>query len=477
VYTLGPYQIDAQRRRLMHNGDTVPIPDRQFDILLHLAAHAGTIVPKDALVQVAWKDVAVTDNSLEQAISSLRRTLGTPQGGGQYIETVPRRGYRLGVGVTVTADRHSDAELAATLAPYRAFVEGRAALETLDRDAVARACAVFDRITQASPDDAAAHLGLANALALSVEATRAAGHRDERLLARALHHASEACRLDPSGEAWAALGLVCHQTRDRERAVAALRHAVAIDPDNWRHHLRLAYVSWGEERLRAAHRVLSLLPGFPFAHWLAATVHVARQALPTAERELVAGAAGQDRQRESSPFQAVGLHLLFGLVRLACGDEEAALTAFDRELSFRSKGSIYAREASANTWCAIGAIRLRRFEQDLALAAFDQATALLPGYPTAIAARAAVVGTRAYLDDLLGTLREQGDIVEAALAEAAYEAVAGRSPRAADLMLTTLEGASAGSSAWDLPVNPFLHVSAHAHDWDAVLTLLRSRAA
>ena len=478
VYAFGPYRIDAQRRRVTRNGDPVGMPDRQIEILIHLAAHAGQVVSKDALAQIAWKDIAVTDNSLEQAISNLRRTLGAPEGGGQYIETLARRGYRLDVGVTVTAGRHSDEALTAMLAPYRAFVEGRAALETLDRDAVAKACTVFERITHTSPDDAAAHLGLANALALYLESTRAAGGRDEQMLARALHHASEACRLDvSSGDAWAALGLVCHQTRDRERAVAALRRAVAIDPENWRHHVRLAYVSWGEERLRAAHRVLTLLPGFPFAHWLAATVHIARQAFSSAELELIAGAAAQDRQREGAPFQAVGLHLLLGLVRLAGGDEDSALQAFDREVSFEPKGSIYAREASANAWCAIGAIRLRRSEPDLALAAFDRATEVLPAYPIAIAARAAVAGARAALDGRVAELRAHGNAVEAALAEAVYEAVTGHPARAADLMLATLDSAPAGSSAWDLPVHPLLHVRAHSADWDAVLSLLRSRAA
>ena len=48
-------------------------------------------------------------------------------------------------------------------------------------------------------------------------------------------------------------------------ALAAMRRAVSLEPDNWRHYFRLSYVSWGEERLRAARRTLALLPGFPLA--------------------------------------------------------------------------------------------------------------------------------------------------------------------------------------------------------------------
>jgi len=52
------------------------LPDRQLDILRLLVSKAGQVVSKDALIDAAWKDVAVGDNRLEQAISALRRTLG-----------------------------------------------------------------------------------------------------------------------------------------------------------------------------------------------------------------------------------------------------------------------------------------------------------------------------------------------------------------------------------------------------------------
>ena len=57
---------------------------------------------------------------------------------------------------------------------------------------------------------------------------------------------------------------------------------MTLEPDNWRHHFRLSFVSWGEERLRAAHRTLALLPDFPLAHWLCG--HRARGAAGAATR-------------------------------------------------------------------------------------------------------------------------------------------------------------------------------------------------
>jgi DNA-binding winged helix-turn-helix (wHTH) protein len=480
LYAFGPYQLDTVGRRLTREGarDPMPVPDRQIEVLIQLVAHAGQVLSKDALVEAAWQDVAVTDNSLEQAISGLRRALGIPAGGGRYIETLARRGYRFAAPVSTIAGRHSDEALASMLAPYRAFLEGRAALHALDRASVERATALFDELARTSPDDPAAHLGLANALALTLESKRATGARDEALVARALHHAAEACRLSPaSDEAWAALGLVSHHARQREQAVAATRRAVALAPDNWRHQIRLGYVSWGEERLRAARHALRLLPAFPLAHWLAATVHIARQALTPAERELVAGAAAQDSQPQGAPFPSSGLHLLLGLVRLAQGDAEEGLREFDRELACRHVSSIYSREACANSWCAIGAVRLRRADRDGALAAFDQAAAAVPGHSIPIAVRAALDGSRVLLDERLEQLRSREQTMEAALAEATCDTVAGNAAAAEAVVRAALERSPVDSSGWAIPVDPLLAVATHAPLWDPVLALLRSRAA
>jgi len=288
------FELDPARRRLTAAGEPVAVSDRQFDVLLLLVARAGQIISKDDLLEAGWKDVAVGDNSIEQAISSLRRLLGPPPDGAAFIETVPRRGYRFGSPVARMAPRESDAGLDALLAPHRAFIEGRAALESLESDRVASARDAFEGVLRTAPEYASAHIGLANACIMQFEMTRADESPDTVALSMAAQHAREACRLSQDyGEAWATLGFVLDRTGQHTDALAASRRAVTLEGDNWRHHLRLAYVSWGEERLREARRTLALLPGFPLAHWLSATVHVARQAFDEAERELDAGIASQ----------------------------------------------------------------------------------------------------------------------------------------------------------------------------------------
>ena len=475
-YTFDAFELDSQARRLTRGGEVVALPERHFDVLLQLVAHPGTVLSKDALVEAAWRDVAVTDNSLEQAVSALRRALGSQA----YVETVPRRGYRFTAPVTRTAGRESDEALEALLAPHRAWVEGRAALETLERDQILRARVAFERAIESAPDQPVGHIGLANASILEFEMTRADEVPDAGALERATRHAREACRFDPqSAEAWATLGFVLDRTGNRIDAVAASRRAVTLEPDNWRHHFRLAYVSWGEERLRASRRTLAIFPGFPLAHWLAATVLVARQVFDDAERELVAGASVQDGQAAHSPFSGVALHWLLGLVCLARGDEARALSEFERELTFEGAGHLYARECCANTWYAIGALHLRRGRAADARAAFQQTLARLGAHPYARIALHATGAQRPTPNAQFPT--PEGDraavSVDEALVRAALLVQAGSRAQAAQLVDAALAAAPPGTAGWLLPVEPLLHVTADLPLWASALARLRARAA
>lgn len=483
-YTFGDFQLDASTRRLTRRGEPVPLTEHQADVLLALLSRAGEVVGKDALIEAAWQGVAVTDNSLEQAVSALRKALGDSPASAGLIETVPRRGYRFRAGVARSEPRASDAELSAMLEPYRALVEGRAALETLERDEVRRATRVFEQALERAPDFAAAHVGLANAYVMHVEATRADEAPDADALARAGHHAREACRLDTrSADAWAALALVLYHSRMPVQAIAAARRAVALERDNWRHHLRLAYVGWGEERLRAAHRTLTLFPGFALAHWLGASVYVARGAFDLAADELRAGAAAQDAQQGGGAFRSVGSHWLLGLVHLAGGDEEEADAAFRRELAFEAAGQLHARECAAHTWYAVGALRLRGGRRSEAASAFEQALARVPSHLMAAiglsVARDAPAERRALEDRVRGRLARLADaglLVEAAMGRAALAVASGEAADAASVLDEALAAAPGGSAGWLIPVDPLLDVRAHGPAFAHVLTRLRTRA-
>jgi tetratricopeptide (TPR) repeat protein len=411
-------------------------------------------------------------------VSVLRRALGPAPGGESFIETVPRQGYRFVEGVRTESARASDAELESLIAPHRAWVEGRAALESLDAGRIARARAAFETVLQATPDDAIAHVGLANACAMHFEATRAGESPDLASLAEAASHAREACRLDPrSGEAWATNGFVLDRTGHSVDAMAALGRAVSLEPDNWRHYFRLSLVSWGEARLRAARRTLVLLPGLPLAHWLTATVHVARQNLDEAEAELRAGLGSMQATPggDAVKFPGVALEWLLGLIELARGAEDAALGCFERELALEGQGHLYGRECCANAWYAIGAVHLRRGQRDAAARAFRQALDRVPRHPAAVAL--AAVAMAHGRSPAVRAETSGASVVDLALAEAVARVAAGASAEAAATMARALANCEPGSQAWWLPVEPMLGIAAQPETWAPVLAQLRSRAA
>ena len=498
IYGFGSFQLDPASRTLTGAGGPVALTARQFDLLHLLVARAGQVLSKDALIDAAWAGVAVTDNSVEQAVSSLRRILNTHEPGA-YIETQARRGYRFAVDVQRTDRREPDESLDALLAPHRAWIEGRAALETLERSQILHAREVFERVLVQVPDQASAHVGLANAGAMQFEMTRSELTPDTAALAMAASHARDACRLDPRyGEAWATLGFVLDRTGHRADALAASRMAVSLEADNWRHHVRLAYVSWGEERLREARRTLALLPGFPMAHWLAATVHVARHALDEAERELRAGLAAQSAEAHGR-FISVALHWLLGLILLDRNDEPGALEQFELELSTEGRGQLYARECCANTWYAIGAVRMRRQDWRSAVAALEETVRRVPMHPLAHAALLTLRSrSTGHADSAAGSgpsgetrdgLESRARLVrdadaetlpigppEMALARAVAGVLGDNVPGAVMAIETALESAPPGSALWLLPVEPLLRVG-DDNRWLTALARLRNRAA
>lgn len=480
----GPYLLEERARILRRDGVPLPVTLRHVSLLHCLASNAGTPISKDVLIAAAWGDVNVNDNSVEQAIFRLRRLLGARPDGQPYIETVSRLGYKFTSAVQHVATRETDSALDAILAPDRHFVEGRDALARLQHADVDTADTSFRCVVAARPDDCLARAGLANACRFKFEATRVDDHPDVGALNEARMHAEEACRLDSDcAEGWAALSTVLHAFGADTAAVVAARHAVGLEPSNWRHVLRLAWVSWGEGRLRAAERALQMLPGLALAHWFAATVHVARQAFPAAARHLDAGSRAQDAQHQhDARFGAVGLHWLRGLVRLHYGDEAGALDAFQRELIFEHIAEhIHAREACANAWYAIGASHVRRGAREEALAAFDQARLRVPNHLMASAGRVMLgAGSLATLHAAIRSRSQAADVeppFEIALAKAVGHIAAGRQAAAVDIIRHTLNQAASFSAGWLIPVEPLLHVAVAPDAWAEVLTALRTRAA
>ena len=473
VYRFGPYQLDSAGQRLLRGADPVPLHRRHLRILHVLVSHAGDVVAKEALIGAAWAHVAVTDNSLERAVSDIRKTLGVQPDGTSYIKKVKGHGYQFVAPVEHVDVEEKTVELAGRLPPFHARADSRAQRDTLDVNAIAGALPGLEDVARDAPGDAAIHIELAMAQALRFESTRADPAPDRTALDQALDHAREGIRLAPeSGEAWSTLAFALSLAGNRWDAIAAGHKAVAHEPDNWRHHVRLGYVSWGEERLRAAQQALALLPDVPLAHWLAATVFIARGAFGAALDHLRSGCAAQDVQRYGGPFRAVGVHLLHGLVLAAHNSPAAAIDEFRRELESAHKTHLYARECLANTCYSMGAVFLHRGRDQEARTAFQDALRHIDGHAFANVGLAALNGS---LPAVIPN--QQADPVDTAMVTAAALALGGSHHEAAAVFVDAIGLAEPGPAGWLLPVEPLIHASTRPAAWTEALAIVRLRAA
>src|SRR5438552_2041443 len=114
IYEFGRFRLDREARLLLSNGKTVPLTRKVLDLLLVLVENRGQLLAKDDLMKAVWPDTFVEEGNLTSNISILRKELSAPPGGGEYIETIPKRGYRF---VGVVTEVQNGASSAAAPAP------------------------------------------------------------------------------------------------------------------------------------------------------------------------------------------------------------------------------------------------------------------------------------------------------------------------------------------------------------------------
>lgn len=93
-YEFGPFRLNVRERLLERDSELVLLTPKVFETLLVLVENSGHVLAKDDLITRLWPDTFVEESSLTQNISLLRRALDGSSGSRQYIETIPKRGYR-----------------------------------------------------------------------------------------------------------------------------------------------------------------------------------------------------------------------------------------------------------------------------------------------------------------------------------------------------------------------------------------------
>jgi len=99
TYEFGPFRLIPEERQLLRDNQPVPLTPKSFDLLVVLVENSGHLIEKDELLKRIWRDSFVEEANLTVNISALRRALGEGPNEHQYVETVPRRGYRFVAGV------------------------------------------------------------------------------------------------------------------------------------------------------------------------------------------------------------------------------------------------------------------------------------------------------------------------------------------------------------------------------------------
>jgi DNA-binding winged helix-turn-helix (wHTH) protein len=93
VLQLGDCQLDLERGLLLRNGAAVPLRSKAFSLLSYLARNDGKVVTKSDLISAVWGNIAVTEDSLTQAVRDIRKALDDSDQA--ILKAVPKRGYVL----------------------------------------------------------------------------------------------------------------------------------------------------------------------------------------------------------------------------------------------------------------------------------------------------------------------------------------------------------------------------------------------
>ena len=113
IHKFGPFRLDTKAQTLFRGTEPVALGRRAVALLGVLVEQAGTLVPKETLIEAGWSSLAVEEGNLTVQIAALRRVFGAEPGGKRWIETMPRRGYRF-VGPQVASEDGTSAAAAAT---------------------------------------------------------------------------------------------------------------------------------------------------------------------------------------------------------------------------------------------------------------------------------------------------------------------------------------------------------------------------
>jgi DNA-binding winged helix-turn-helix (wHTH) protein len=94
-FHVGEWLVEPEQGRLVQGEESKRLDAKAIAVLSFLARHPKDVVTKEELIAAVWDGAFVSDEVLTTAIWGLRKALGDDAKEPRYIQTIPRRGYRL----------------------------------------------------------------------------------------------------------------------------------------------------------------------------------------------------------------------------------------------------------------------------------------------------------------------------------------------------------------------------------------------
>ena len=96
TYRFGPFEVDEHLGELRNQGRRIPLQHQPLQVLLILLQAPGELVTRERLRRTIWPENTFVefDDGLNTAVKKIRGALGDCANAPEYVETIPKRGYR-----------------------------------------------------------------------------------------------------------------------------------------------------------------------------------------------------------------------------------------------------------------------------------------------------------------------------------------------------------------------------------------------
>jgi TolB-like protein len=91
AYEFDRFVLHLDRGVLLADGVECALRPKSLTLLRHFVENPGRVIDRDEIMHTVWPDVFVTDDSIAQCVSDIRRALS--DNGQNLLRTLPRRGY------------------------------------------------------------------------------------------------------------------------------------------------------------------------------------------------------------------------------------------------------------------------------------------------------------------------------------------------------------------------------------------------